>query len=107
MSSESRPKKADDARPVWVRPSMPPQASGSQASAEWWAAAYLFRGERKTYTKPTQIGYGSLAEMIAQALSRPMSERERLYIETDLGAAKLTWHEIVTLAARSDCPVII
>lgn len=78
-----------------------------KSSPDWWASARLSLQATAAGGRPLEIGYGSLAEVVALALSRPEGERSLLYIQTEPAGEKLNWLDIAALAARPDCPLII
>lgn len=76
-------------------------------SPSWWAGARLCLGGQATGGQPEELGFGTLAEIVSLATSRPRSERPHLFIRMELTGVEWGWAEIALLAARPDRPVII
>lgn len=69
----------------------------------WWAGARLWlRGE-----VAEELAFGTLAEMVGTAMSRPRHERPYLSIQIEVLATELSWTDIVRLAGHPDKPTLI
>lgn len=83
------------------------QVVTSDDRVNWWSGARLCRSGQAPDGEPEQLGFGTLAEMVDLAFSRPRSERERLSIRMELTGEELSWTDIAVLLGRPDRPTMI
>lgn len=74
---------------------------------EWCIDVRLLLDAGANSGRVVEVGSGRLGDMISLALSRPESERSRLFIRPVPGPGEMDWAQISALAARADCPVVI
>lgn len=74
---------------------------------DWYVEAHLCLRSGVRGKKAVELFQGQIGEAIHAALGRPDDERPRLYLICEKHGGKLPWGKIVSLAARSDFPVIV